>query len=50
MRSGRRVSIHIDPISIADLIRVEDATLLSFDKEDPTNILDKDDELLGDFD
>ena len=43
-------SIHIDPISIADLIRVEDATLLSFDKEDTTNILDKDDELLGDFD
>lgn len=43
-------SIHIDPISLADLIKIEDATILSFDKDYPTNVFEKDDCLLGDID
>ena len=43
-------SIHIDPTSLADWTKVEDATLLSFDKDYPTNVLDKYDFLLGDID
>ena len=42
--------IHIDPISLADMIKVEDATLLSFDKDYPTNVMNIDDFLLGDID
>ena len=42
-------SINIDPISIADLIKAEDLTMLSFDKDYPVNILRKE-ELMGDID
>lgn len=41
-------SINIDPISIADLIKAEDLTMLSFDKDYPVNILRKE-ELMGDI-
>lgn len=43
-------SIHIDPTSLADLIKIEDATILSFDKDYSTNVFEKDDCLLGDID
>jgi hypothetical protein len=43
-------SIHIDPISLSELMKVEDVTLLSFDKDYSSNVMEEDDGLLGDFD